>query len=65
MKEEEFQNLEKLIEIERLKTTTLVKQINDLNTINIQLNMQNSEAKSRIVTLDLVIYMNLFIQLIY
>lgn len=65
MKEEEFQNLEKLIEIERLKTTTLVKQINDLNTINIQLNMQNSEAKSRLVTLDLVIYMNLFIQLIY
>jgi hypothetical protein len=54
IKEEEFENLEKLIEIERLKTTKLMNQIDDLNCINIQLNMQNSEAKSRLVTLDLV-----------
>ncbi len=56
IKEDEFQNLEKLIEIERLKTVTLVKQIDDLKCINVQLNMQNTEAKSRLVTLDLVSY---------
>ncbi len=63
IKEEEFENLEKLIEIERLKTTKLMNQIDDLNCINIQLNMQNSEAKSRLVTLDLVSFSVFFFQI--
>lgn len=65
IKEEEFENLEKLIEIERLKTTKLMNQIDDLNCINIQLNMQNSEAKSRLVTLDLVSFSVFFFHVFF
>lgn len=54
IKEQECRHLEKTIENERLKALNLVKQLEELNTINSQLTMQNSEYKRRLVSLDLV-----------
>lgn len=54
VKDQEYKQLEKLYEAERHKTLTLLKQIDDLNTANSQLSMQNSDAKRRLISLDLV-----------
>jgi hypothetical protein len=56
VKDQEYKQLEKLYEAERHKTLTLLKQIDDLNTANSQLSMQNSDAKRRLISLDLVSY---------
>lgn len=64
MKEQECKHLEKLLEAERHKTHTLMKQLDEINSINSQLTMQNSDAKRRLVSLELVYnyVLNLFKQ---
>lgn len=54
IKEQECKQLEKLLETERNKTCSLIRQIDELNSLNTQLTMQNSDAKRRLVSLDLV-----------
>lgn len=54
IKEQECKQLEKTIDTERAKTLALVKQLEELNTANTQLTMQNAEYKRRLVSLDLV-----------
>ena len=60
VKDQEYKQLEKLYEAERHKTLTLLKQIDDLNTANSQLSMQNSDAKRRLISLDLVSFFLLY-----
>lgn len=48
--------MEKLFEAERHKTNSLIKQLDELNHLNTQLTMQNSDAKRRLVSLELVKY---------
>lgn len=54
-KDQECRHLEKLLEAERAKTHSLMKQLEELSGANSHLTMQNSDAKRRLVTLDLVI----------
>lgn len=56
VKEQECKHLEKLLEAERMKTQNLMKQIEDLSNLNSQLSMQNTDAKRRLVSLELVKY---------
>jgi hypothetical protein len=60
VKDQEYKQLEKLYEAERHKTLTLLKQIDDLNAANSQLSMQNSDAKRRLISLDLVSFFSIF-----
>ena len=46
--------LEKLIDSERQKTISFIKQIDELNGLNSQITMQNSDFKRRLISLDLV-----------
>lgn len=54
IKEQEYRHLEKLLDAERLKTQNLMKQLEEMSSMNSQLSLQNSEAKRRLVTLELV-----------
>ncbi len=52
--EQENKQLEKVIESERQKTLSYMKQVDDLNNQQTTQTMQNSEYKRRLVSLDLV-----------
>lgn len=52
--EQENKQLEKVIESERQKTLSYIKQVDELNNQQTTQTMQNSEYKRRLVSLDLV-----------
>ncbi len=54
VREQENKQLEKLIDSEREKTNTFIKQLDELNILNAQLSMQNSDYKRRLISLDLL-----------
>jgi hypothetical protein len=46
--------MEKLVEANQQKTSTLSNQLDEVNMINSQLAFQNTDAKRRIMSIDLV-----------
>lgn len=53
-KDQECKQLEKLFDTERQKTGNLIKQVDELNSLNTKLSMQNSESKRRQVSVELL-----------
>ncbi|CAF0705935.1 unnamed protein product [Brachionus calyciflorus] len=54
LKEQEFKQMEKLLENERFKTNALIRQVDELKSSNTDLTMQLSDSKRRLVSLDLL-----------
>jgi hypothetical protein len=53
-RENDCKQLEKLFDAERNKTSSLIKQVDELNSLNTQLSMQSSESKRRLVSVELL-----------
>ncbi len=54
IKDQEYKQLEKQLDLERQKMTPLLKQLDELSALNTQLTMQNADAKRRLISLELV-----------
>ncbi len=54
LKNEEVKQMEKLVEANQQKTSTLSSQLDEVNMMNSQLALQNTDAKRRIMSIDLV-----------
>lgn len=54
LKDQEYIQLERLLESERKKTSSLIQQVDELKTSNTDLSMQLSDCKRRLVSLDLI-----------
>lgn len=54
LKDQEYIQIEKLLESEKRKTSSLLHQIDELKTSNSDLSMQLSDLKRRLVSLDLI-----------
>ncbi len=61
VREQENKQLEKLMDSERQKTISYIKQVDELNNMNSQLTMQNSDYKRRLISLDLVIFIFFYV----
>lgn len=54
LRDQEYAQIEKLLESEKKKTSSLLHQIDELKTFNSDLSMQLSDSKRRLVSLDLI-----------
>ena len=56
VRDEEYKQAEKMGDMERQKNSTLISQLDELTSINTQLTMQFSDAKRKLISLELVSY---------
>ena len=54
VRDEEHKQLEKMVDMERQKNSSLISQLDELTSINTQLTMQFSDAKRKLISLELV-----------